>query len=54
MTHHLSLNLFRFLCLSNNFCSYVCNWRARMFASEVTAQHNSLPSHASKNAPGRA
>ena len=48
MTHHLSLNLFRF------FCSYVCNWRARMFASEVTAQHNSLPSHASKNAPGRA
>ncbi len=30
MTHHLSLNLFRFLCLSNNpvvqsrFCSYVC------------------------------
>jgi hypothetical protein len=51
------LNLFQNL-MSNHsvvqsrFYPYVCNCRARMFASEVTTQHNGLPSSDSKRHQG--
>ena len=56
--HPVILNLFQDLCptipfIQSRFCSYVCNWRAGMLASEVTTQHNGMPSPASKRTPGR-
>ncbi len=38
--------------IQSRFCSYVCNWRAGMLASEVTTQHNGMPSPTSKSTPG--
>jgi hypothetical protein len=40
--------------IQSRFCSCICNWRAGIFAKEVTTQHNGLPSPASKSAPGQA
>ena len=43
-TYPVILNLFHLLpyhhVIQNRFYPYVCNCRARMFASEVTTQHN--------------
>ena len=50
MTHHISLNGNHVI--QSRFCSYVYNWRAGIFASEGTTQHNDLPSPASKSTPG--